>query len=453
MKKILLLFVIAASLLAVSCHKDDEQIVIPELLTEFVSGGEYKNDVLTVCQGNEFIFKVLAKNLTNYSVRWVVDGNLVSSSEELKMKLDEVGEHILLVTVINKDGGEATKSIKIVVYGKFKQGTFILNEGNMSNENGTLIFISEDGVATDSVYIKANNSQLGNVAQDLFISKDKIYFICQNGAKAIGELPSDGMLIIADAQTLKKKVSYQKESLAALSWPTHVAAIEDNIYIRDNYGISLFKEADKSLTLIDGTSGASMNRMVVAGERLFAAAGKKLLIIKGDAVEKTIEMDGTISGVVKASDGNIYISVTSNPAQILKIKASDGEIIKKNIFADASIKIGAGWGASPAFGAKGDTLYFSNATTKIYRHIFSTNTNEYITDVKEFVADASIVYNNLGVHPITGEVYFNSIKSYANYKKNDISVFNFSKATPVLKQDYKDFTNFPAGIFFTYNFE
>jgi hypothetical protein len=114
--------------------------------------------------------------------------------------------------------------------------------------------------------------------------------------------------------------------------------------------------------------------------------------------------------------------------------------------------VSAGFAATPGITAKGDTLYFSGAGTKIYRHIFSMGSTAFMVNAKTMVENANIVYNNIAVHPLTGEVYLNTIKGYGwDFLVNNISVFNFSnKAT--LSANYKNYTNFPAGIFFTYSF-
>lgn len=36
--------------------------------------------------------------------------------------------------------------------------------------------------------------------------------------------------------------------------------------------------------------------------------------------------------------------------------------------------------------------------------------------------DAGIYYNSLGVDPVSGEVYFATLKGYADYKTNDIAI-------------------------------
>ena len=73
--------------------------------------------------------------------------------------------------------------------------------GNMGNETGTLTFVDSKGIAVDSAYYRVNQTLLGNVCQDLFISDNKMYILSQNGAKNGGE----GLLTIANATSLEKE--------------------------------------------------------------------------------------------------------------------------------------------------------------------------------------------------------------------------------------------------------
>jgi hypothetical protein len=423
-----------------SCSKEKE-IIIPQI--KIAVTGYESLDNISLPEGESIILKAIVDNTTNYSVFWSVDGKEVSTDNDYNYEAQGIGEHQIVLKVVNHDSGESQNSLNINVYGKYKHGTFILNEGNMTTEQGSLIFISPNGEVTDSLYWRVNGSFLGNTTQDIFILDSKMYIISQNGG-------GDGKLIIANAETLKKEIGYSDE-LSVLSWPSHIAVIENNAYIRDNKGVYQFNLSSKELKYIEGSNGASKNRMAVIDGKVFVPAGKNIYVIKDGAIIHTIAMSGTISGVIKTDDKNIYVSCTTSPAQINKINASDYSIIKTNEITEA--KVGAGWGATPGISAKGDTIYFSNASTKIYRHIFSQNKTEYMTDVKEHIENAGIVYNNLAVHPKTGEVYFNTIKAYGwDFLINDISVFNFSGPNPVLKADYKNYTHFPAGIFFTDNF-
>lgn len=74
------------------------------------------------------------------------------------------------------------------------------------------------------------------------------------------------------------------------------------------------------------------------------------------------------------------------------------------------VSIGAGWGVAPAFSAKDDIVYFSNAGFNLYRHIFSQNKTEKVANIKDYVEDAGTYYNSLGVDPVSGEVYFATLK-------------------------------------------
>lgn len=71
---------------------------------------------------------------------------------------------------------------------------------------------------------------------------------------------------------------------------------------------------------------------------------------------------------------------------------------------------------------------------------------EEVADIKEYVEDAGIYYNSLGVDPVSGEVYFATLKGYADYKTNDIAIFDFNK-TPALQFDIKNKNKFSGRSF------
>ena len=353
-------------------------------------------------------------------------------------------EGIVSLVGVDRNGTTllASLAVRAVDY-SHSEGAFVLNEGNMTSENGSLIYITSTGRVIDRAYWRMNGTELGNVTQDLCIANGKMYIIAQNGNRDGG----DGTLVVADAATLKRTAAYNDE-LSSLSWPTHVAVAGSTAYIRDNNGVYAFDLDSHTLTFVDGTKGALKNRMAVVGDKVFVPASKSVLVIEHGAVVRTIACDGAVSGVIRSDDGNIWVSCTASPAQIVKLNATDYAVEKHEL--DAEYKVGAGWGATPGISAKGDRIYFCNASSKIYCHTFGTNTTEYLTDVKDHIANWGMAYNNPGVHPVTGELYYTSIKGYGQaFLTNDIAVFDFSTATPVLMNDYQDYTHFPAGTFFT----
>lgn len=328
-------------------------------------------------------------------------------------------------------------------------GIYIVNEGSVwGGEDGSMIYITSDKLALGQVYYNVNGRAPGNCPQDLFIKEGKMYVISQNSKES-----TDGRLLVANAQTLKKEASYDSE-LATLLAPTHVAVLnENNIFIRDNRGVSVFNSTTKELTFITGTNGALKNTMAVADNKVFVPASKKILVFEADRKEiaHTITLDAAVSGVLRAEDGNIWVATTGSPHKISKINSADYSLIKANEITVGTVS--AGVAAAPGITAKGDTLYHGGLSTKIYRHVFTTGETKLMVDAKEMVENANIVYNTVAVHPITGKVYINTIKGYSqDYKINSITEFDFSGDEPRITGSFKDYTRYPAGVFFNANF-
>lgn len=324
------------------------------------------------------------------------------------------------------------------------EGVFVLNEGNMSSDNGSVIYITADGHVINYAYWRMNGTELGNSAQDMFIAGDKIYIVSQNGG-------NDGVLVEADARTLKSTAKFSKADLPGLSWSTHVAVVGRTVYLRDNAGVYSLNLDTRGLTFVEGTKGALKNRMAVAGGKVFVPASKSVLVLENGALVETIAMDGAVTGVIKTNDGNLWVSCSTSPAQIIKLNAADYTMDKHTL--DAG-KVGAGWGSAPGISAKGDEIYYTGNTSTIYRHNFATNITETLGDVKSQVTNWGMIYGAPAVHPVTGEYYYTPIKGYGwSFLVNDIAVFNVAAETPELVADYQNYTRFPAGIFFSSNFQ
>lgn len=334
-------------------------------------------------------------------------------------------------------------------------GIFVLNEGNMTTETGSLIYISPKGVVMENVYQTVNGKNLGNVTQDLFIHDGKMYIIAQNGnTSSTGlEFQNEGFLTVADLKTMKRVAGYNDE-LKSLSWSSHIAVLDDsNIFIRDNHGVHLFDSATGKLTKIEGSDGAKKLTMAVAAGKVFAAAGSNVLVFeKGKtSVSKTISMGANVTGVVKSHDNNLWIATVGTPQKITKLDASTLEVIKVNEVKEGSMSTGPA--ASSGITAVGDLIYYSGMTTKIHVHNFATGESKLIDDVKPQIKDPGMLYNTIGVHPKTGHVFMNTIKAFGwDFLVNSISEFEVSTGKAIKKNEFKDHTHFPAGFFFTANF-
>lgn len=436
----IVLFFLFVMLLGLSSCSSDNSLQLPEVNIGSLS--KFQDHSVSIPQDEVLSLSAEVKSqLTITKISWKVNGMEKASTAKFDFSASEVGSYKIVLSVTNEDGMTAD-SVNVTVYGKYRDGVFVLNEGNMTSENGFLTFISPKGEVTDSVYYKVNGSSLGNVTQSLFIADKKMYIISQNGNRMNG----DGMLVVADAETLKKIAAYNDE-LADLSWPTHVAVVGNDVYLRDNKGVYLFNPITKQLSFIQGTDGALKNAMAVVKDKIFVPGNKAIFVLQNGALVKTITMPGSVSGVIKSSDGNIWASCTTTPAQIAKINSADYTITTNELPAD--VKISAGWGATPGISAKGDSIYFSNAGPKVYRHIFSKKQTDFLTDVSPLIEHFGMLYNNLTVNPSNGDIYINTIEGYGlSFLINDITIWSDSGNALKLKSDYQNHIHFPAGTFF-----
>lgn len=398
--------------------------------------------------GDSIILKANSISLLPTTYSWSMDSVEVSTDSIFVFKKNYSGDFEVQLTATNEKGSTVSKTQIHVNPGKYKEGTFIINEG--SSSPGSLIFINSQGQVTNKAYELENGGKLGNACQDLFIQNHKMYIVAQNGGN------EGGYLTIINAETLKKERAFQEELSDKVSWPTHIAVLnDDNIYLRDNNGIKRFQPSTGEVTLIEGSQKARKNTMAVCNGKIFAAVDKTVVVIEQgqDAITNTIQFEGKVSGVIKASDGNLWVSDANG--KIYKIDSGTyAEIGSQYVGDEAKNTLSAGWAATPSITAKGDTLYMNGSGTKIYRHVFSTGETKLMVDVKDMVENAGMAYNTVAVNPLTGEVIFNSIKGYGqDYKINNISVFDFSGEEPVLKANHENYTEFPGGTFFTYNFE
>lgn len=434
----MVLVAVALSVGFTACEDEDDVKNVVSIVNESGDNSVAQLDTL-------YLSAKVDNGISNVNCVWTVDGQEVSTASTYKFSQVKPGDYAVGLTITTTNGEKVQSEMVAKVYGGFGEGTFVLNEGNMTDETGTLVYINPKGELRDSVYYRVNGTLLGNVCQDLFIADGKIYILSQNGAKNGGE----GKLVIADAKTLEKEKVYNNE-LSGLSSPSHLAVIGNDIYIRDSNGVHILNTSTNELTNIDNSKGVAKNRMIVIGDKVFAMNGKNINVLQNKAIVETIAVTGSLSGLAKAYDGNLWASCTS-PNQIMKINPSDYSIIETHDL-DNGISNGS-WGAAPAFSAKEDTLYFSNGGFNLYRHIFKENKTETVANIKESIPDAQMYYNSLGVNPVSGEVIMATLKGYGqDYKINDIAIFDFSK-TPALQHDYKGKNSFPAGVYFTYNFE
>lgn len=436
MKKYFLLMLLTLSLGFTACSDDDTEITLSSVSIE------HEGDQAEIVQNG--VLTLIAKYDSNVTPKfeWKVDNEVKSNEATFNFSSEKLGEHIITLTV-SADANEESATLKVNVYGKYKKGTFILNEGSAGKTNSHLIFISPDFEVTKDAYFQVNNSHLEDVSQDLYINNSKMYIVSQGtytNPLAMG-------VTIANAETLEK-IAFYHDELSELSYPTNIVATDDNnVYIRDGQGIYLFNPSTKTVTFIEDTERASQTSMAVSKGKVFAAKGNSIVVIQGQAIVGTTEFESNPTAVIKADDGNLWVS-TSN--SISKLSSTDYSIIKTNSLKDYQLTT---YGSAAPISAKGNKLYFNSNEVKIYSHDFTSGETKMLYNVGDNIENANMVYGSVAVNPKNGDVYINTIDGYGSYTTNNISIFNFEHDSEPLLHNLKNHTSFPAGIYFTDSFE
>ncbi len=367
------------------------------------------------------------------------------------------------VKVLGADDKEVVESVALYCLNSFDnpKGTFVLNEGNMTTENGSLTYITPEGYVIGDAYKAVNGTELGNVAQDMAFCNGKIYVITQNGDQnPVGtRFENDGMLVVMNAKTLKKEVALSKTELSDLDWPTHIAVLDDqHIYIRDNAMVRRLDLETKTLYPVSGTNKASKSQFLVTNGKVYtykAGIISGLLEISADndaaksilfPIKLTYQINSVL-GMKAADNGEFWVmGFGFGETSIGKFNPTTKKMTQKQIGVKPFV------GASGVtFANKGNKLYYADGTT-IYCLNFDAAEGEeaesVVTDLNNIDVNAGMLYNGISAHPVTGLIYINTIKGFAQFTQNQIWAFDFDANTEEPVAKYENYTHFPAGFFF-----
>lgn len=427
-----------------------------------------------VIPGQSYQLEYSAQNANVINIATLPEGwnaQVDETNHSISIQASENAVSKITLTVNVQGEGEQKISSKVDLYclNSFDDpnGTFVLNEGNMTTENGSLTYITPEGYVIDDAYKAVNGTELGNVAQDMAFCDGKIYIISQNGdMNAVGShFDNDGMLIVVNAKTLKKEIAFSNAELPGIDWPSHIAVIdEQHVYIRDNEGIKHLDMSSKELKFVEGTEQAPKSQFFTRDGKVYTykpglISGIIEITPEDDSVKKilfpyTLSCQiNTVLGIKPADDGDIWVmSFGAGKSAISKFNPTTRETIQRQISVQPSVG-SSGMG----FAVKGNTFYYADGTT-IYQMNFNDDpaldetsgldSEEILCDLNTLDNNAGMLYNNIAVHPKTGQVYINTIKSYAQFQTNQIWAFDFNASKDAPAAKYENYTNFPAGCYF-----
>lgn len=357
-------------------------------------------------------------------------------------------------------------------------GTFIVIEGNMTSENGTLYYIDQYDRHHKDLYEDANNEDLGNVIQDMFIANNKLYLINQNGPQQGG----GDRFVVCNPRTLKREYSHNLGFMGedgAVAWTQHIVVVGDKVFIQHGSsrmeaesGIRVFnlKTGQIAPKDIEGThgeftkEGALKGRMFLSRGKIYAGLGSGVVIINPETekVEKTISFKSQVKGVVKASDNNIYVTVAgefdghpnmmpgfkTNPL-VVCLDHSGTELWRQEL-EGIELPI-ATWSPSVGLCASftDDYIYFVSTAdfNANYASRFNIKTKEL---QKDYVYVDENLYGYMGVHSTTNILYVG--QSSAGFTQTTINLMELGVDKAKTISSFTPPKASPAGVDFGYRF-
>lgn len=365
-------------------------------------------------------------------------------------------------------------------------GVFILNQGAPTEENSWLTYIAPDGTVEEDVYRKVNGTAFGNYAQDLWVYNGKIYMLSGCNYSPGGEV-SDGVLVIADAVTLKREKAYKIEDLKfhrpegsknenemlLLSTPFDNIAVldEKNIFFSEEQGVFRFDSTTGDVNIIEGAFNfgnqgntieevASTRGIIRVGDCLYCGGGgfwqstRLLEFSKGmNKVSRVLpDLNGEfISGICQTGEREVMLATCGRGGEkksyLIFVDLDKWEITKEKRIAE---DISAEFFNTSGITKSGDYIYYAAGGTTVRRLSLDTfQAEDYIDVLKDapegihlncnVIADSSKQYLYVAV----SDIYWES--EIPNY--NYLLIYDCSGDSPVLVKKILNQTSYPIGVF------
>ena len=371
-------------------------------------------------------------------------------------------------------------------------GILILNQGTYTLENAFLSYLAPDGTIEADAYRNANGTELGNDGVGLYMRDGKLYILCNDWRKVEGKENNDGLLVIANAETLQKEKSFRREDMK-FAHPINdvqeevdesmkgIAALDErNIFIIAQ-GVLRFDSTTGELNLMEGAyeignkgsantveSTVSPRGMLTAGDCLYAAAGgfwsstALLEFAKGkDEVNRRLELGkgDQISGMCLTDDGTLVVGTYTRGKDTGYLYFIDLENWSVKEQKNIPANISAGSGDTSGITYLGGYIYFTGAEETTFTSTLNTAVSRYslamgrvekeVIDIK--TDEPSAVYLDCCpvADPNAGYLYVatSDTRMEGVVPEARLLVYDCSGETPQLVRDIPDVVHYAKGIY------
>lgn len=393
---------------------------------------------------------------------------------------------LFVLSGCSKQGGGSTGSATGLGGYADPDGVFILNQGPYTETNSSMTYIAPDGTIEENVYRKVNGTSFGNGTQDMCMYNGKLYII-SNGTYTPGGEEGDGVLVIADAVTLKKEKSYKLEdmkfrrpegSTEPEEWMHMVTPFESisviderNIFIKDGKALYRFDSTTDELVIIEGgfhfgNQGGTIDGCVSTrgilriGDCLYCGGGgfwvstRLMEFRKGmNKVSRELpDLKGDfISGICRTGEKEVMLATcgrggTKN-SYLYFVDIDKWEIVEEKKIAE---DISAEFHNNSGIALLGDYIYYAAGSTTVRRLSLKTWKSEVFVDVTEDAPAAKYLNCNVVADPQKQYIYVavsDELWENVSPENNNVLVYDCSGEKAVLVKNIVNQTVYPAGIY------
>jgi len=310
-----------------------------------------------------------------------------------------------ILTSCSKNDPDPTPPIP----GDARAGIYILNQGNINQNNSTLTYFDySTQTTTADKYMVANSTKLGDTGNDLGVYGAKMYIVVNNS----------NLVSITNAHTAKL---------------TKQLTINQPRYVKFYKNYALVSSYSGTVSVVDTTSltitktinvGRNPEQMTVANGKLYVANSggldypdydKTVSVIDLNTLTETKKITVTVNPISITSDryNNVYVLSMGNYGGDDKHPAVGSGITVINANTDevrSQSNVSFGYGI-PII-AQGDFVYYPTADNKIAMYNAKTQTLERAN----FITDGTVITSPfaLAFDPINGAMFITDAKDYSS---------------------------------------
>jgi len=310
--------------------------------------------------------------------------------------------------------GEDEKILK----GAYENGVLILNEGNFGTANASISHYNiESGITTGNIFNKATGTDLGDVAQSIYVAEDKAYIVVNNSNK----------VEVANANTFEIDFTFEASLPRFFTTYNGKGYLTEWVSFTESGRVSVIDLSNgDAITTVD--TGFGTENIIEVNGKLYVSNNFQTNVSVIDpatnAIVTTIDVASAPGQFALDTNGTLWVicggGFDSNDGALFKINVSDNTVA-------GSIELGRNVPIKIAMNnAKNSIYYFSG------NQVHKVKITDTTKPSSAFITEANAVgFYGLGVDPSTDIIYAGDAKGFqANgvvyrYTSDGVAIDNF----------------------------